>query len=386
MLTIYRRHVKSCPHKRRDQRNCKCPLWVDGMLRGSEIRSSVGRLLGERGSITSWTRANEIVHAWEAQGAIKIEAARLEPTIKEACRRFISDAESRNLAEGTLRKMRALSRQFEDFFSRVGLRFPSQITLDLTREFRESWKDAPISASKKLERLRTAYRFFVDSGWMAENHATKIKAPKIVEPPVLPFSDDEMARILGAAKMLDGEAERRGDSRGPEVYAFVLTMRYGGLRIGDATMLHRRTLDVVDQRLRLRTDKTGTDVMVPIPSFMVQALLAVEKPSGCFFCRKTERADSASDFWRKRKLDKLWALAGVEDGHPHRFRHTFACSLLSAGVPLGVVSKLLGHASEKVTEKHYGAWVKARQDAADEAVRRALGEWIQPAANRPKVM
>jgi len=40
MLTIYRRHRKSCKHraKGRKHRHCECPIWVDGYLSGHEIR------------------------------------------------------------------------------------------------------------------------------------------------------------------------------------------------------------------------------------------------------------------------------------------------------------------------------------------------------------
>jgi integrase len=65
----------------------------------------------------------------------------------------------------------------------------------------------------------------------------------------------------------------------------------------------------------------------------------------------------------------LFELAGVKDGHAHRFRDTFATSLLLKGVPLETVSELLGHRSTKVTEQSYSPWVKARQDKLEEAVR-----------------
>ena len=55
-------------------------------------------------------------------------------------------------------------------------------------------------------------------------------------------------------------------------------------------------------------------------------------------------------------------MAGIEAGHAHRFRDTFAVELLLQGVDLQDVSILLGHSSMKITEKHYAPWVKARQE------------------------
>jgi len=37
----------------------------------------------------------------------------------------------------------------------------------------------------------------------------------------------------------------------------------------------------------------------------------------------------------------------------HSLRATFACQLMNRGVDIYMVSKMLGHGSEKVTEKHY---------------------------------
>jgi integrase len=71
--------------------------------------------------------------------------------------------------------------------------------------------------------------------------------------------------------------------------------------------------------------------------------------------------DSASDLWR-RKLRQVFKLAKIEHAHPHRFRHTFAVELLKKGVPIEEVSILLGHSSVRITERHYAAWVEARQE------------------------
>lgn len=72
----------------------------------------------------------------------------------------------------------------------------------------------------------------------------------------------------------------------------------------------------------------------------------------------------------QRSLRRLFRLAGVPDGHAHRFRDTFAVELLLAGVPLDRVSILLGHQSVKVTERHYTPWLRARQEQVEADVRR----------------
>ena len=46
----------------------------------------------------------------------------------------------------------------------------------------------------------------------------------------------------------------------------------------------------------------------------------------------------------------------------HRLRDTFAVGLLSKGVPMEEVSRMLGHGSIKTTERHYARWNKGRQD------------------------
>jgi site-specific recombinase XerD len=63
--------------------------------------------------------------------------------------------------------------------------------------------------------------------------------------------------------------------------------------------------------------------------------------------------------------------AGIRSqGHmiSHRLRATFAVDLLSKGVPLEHVSKLLGHKSVTTTERQYAKRVKGRQDRLDALV------------------
>jgi integrase/recombinase XerD len=71
--------------------------------------------------------------------------------------------------------------------------------------------------------------------------------------------------------------------------------------------------------------------------------------------------------WQK-KLHRVFQRAGLNNGHSHQLRDTFAVDLLSKGVPLEEVSKLLGHESIKTTERYYAKWVPERQARLDNLV------------------
>src|SRR5688572_10870422 len=137
------------------------------------------------------------------------------------------------------------------------------------REFRATWKDAPISALKRLERVRSFFRFCQASGWISTNPAAAVKPPKITTPPTLPFDDGEFQRILKACDEFSLSGIYKDKNR-VRIKALVLLMRHSGLRIGDAVLLKRER--IVNGRLFLHTQKTGTPVYLPLPPVVLSAL------------------------------------------------------------------------------------------------------------------
>lgn len=69
-------------------------------------------------------------------------------------------------------------------------------------------------------------------------------------------------------------------------------------------------------------------------------------------------------------LRRVFKMAGVQ-GHPHRFRHTFAAGLLGSGVLVERVARLMGHSDSRTTATVYSAWIQERQNAAEADVRAA---------------
>jgi len=67
----------------------------------------------------------------------------------------------------------------------------------------------------------------------------------------------------------------------------------------------------------------------------------------------------------------LEADGGPRPAHLHMLRDTFAVEYLLAGMPLEEVSRLLGHSSVLITQKHYAPWVLERQHRLATSVRTA---------------
>jgi integrase len=358
MLTIYRRHVSACPHTSRNYKQCKCPLWVQGTLAGANVRQSL--------NLTSWETGQRIVRDWEANGRIgQIKGS--VPTIPEAIAKFLEDGTARGLSAASMGKYALLlERRLVPWAASEGYRLLRQLDVSECRDFRASWPDAPLSASKKLERLRTFFKFCMESGWLDTNPAKRLAMPKVPRTPTLPFTAEEMDAIMRACETypIKGIYGKRNRQR---ITAFVLVLRYTGLRIGDVVTLARSA--VQDGGIFLYTQKTGTHVRVPVPPFVLNALAAVPHVGMRFFWSGRGKLKSCVTDWQ-RTLQRMFELAGVAGGHAHRFRDTFAVELLLAGVAIEDVAILLGHSSKDITEKHYAPWVAARQARLESAVQK----------------
>lgn len=302
------------------------------------------------------------------EGSLPLPVEREPVSIRAACEEFLSNARARGLKEdSTVYKYRLLFGQINTFVRDHGLRFLRELDLPTLRKFRASWANENFSAQKKLESLRTFFRFAQANGWIAENAAAKLESQKTRRPQVLPFTREEWLRILAACDAYGDNYGRTGQDNARRLRALVLLLRYSGLRIGDVVSLPRGR--IAEGKLFLYTAKTGTPVWCPLPDVVIQALDAVRGTSEkYFFWAGQGKLKSAVGDWQ-RSLKKLFALAKVAGGHPHRFRHTFAVELLLAGVPTERVSVLLGHSSTRITEKHYSAWVRARQEQLEADVR-----------------
>jgi integrase/recombinase XerD len=387
MLTLYRRHLKRCSRKEdRYWKRCSCPMWVEGTVNGSYTRRSL--------QTASWERAQGL--AQQIESADDPQAAPAKPeqatTIEQAVREYLADAKARELSEATIYKLEIIFRkQFLAWAKSEGYTLLRELDLRAVQTFRASWLDGGLAKKKKQERLTGFFWFCIRAGWITQSPTVNLKRITVHQTPTDYFTRDEYAKILDATGRLDQGMGRAYDAekRGQRIRTLTELMRWSGLRIRDAVTLEKTRL--IGDNLLLYQAKTGTPVYVPLPTYVAEAVRNVPpgpKPNPrYYFWSGNGHPKSVVADWQ-RSYRRLFALAGLEkpDGtakrcFPHMFRDTFAVENLLAGVPIDQVSMLLGHASVRITEKHYSPWVKARQDQLAASVRNA---WVTSGAEHPK--
>ncbi len=350
VLTAYRRHRASCKHRSRRYKGCFCPIWVQGILDGVSVRRSL--------DLSNWEAAQRRIRDLEIHGE------KNSISVTEACEKFKADCRARNLSKATIKKYKYPLQELEDKFGSLPVR---EIRVEDLRELRAGWIFSPVTARKRVEYLRAFFAFCVSAGWVQLNPAKSLKPPAARPSPTMPFTQDEWGRIVRALDQY-GEAHAQSPERiRKQLRALALLMRYSGLRISDAVALTRDR--VRDGRLFLYQAKTGQPVLVPLPPEVIRALGECDKSDSYFWTGPGSLQTTVTKF--QARLQKIFTLAKISDGHSHRFRDTFAVELLQRGVPLETVSVLLGHQSLSTTEKHYAPWVKSRQDALEKAVKKA---------------
>jgi integrase len=365
-LHSFRSHSKRCALRGRANANCDCPIWIDGIdEHGQRVCFSLGT--------NNAAVAERMKRAAEMRGAIEeteVEAEAAAPIVLgEACRRFVeANAE---LSPDRIKKYERLFRRMVDFGQRRGLRYLRDLDLDVLTAFRVEWyarwHQQPGTMCLNIQILRKFFRFGVNHKWTKVNPAAELEMPKARQRPTLPFVDEEWQRILGAF----GKYEKRaGHVAARRLYAFVLLMRYSGMRIGDCVRSEKSW--IVGDRVSFCTQKTNAQVRNKLPTRVVELLNTLPLNGGrFFFWTGASTLHSAVGKWQRR-LRVLFDLAGIPKGHSHRFRDTYAFDLTHHGeTTLEELRQALGHANTRVTEKFYSHWIAERQKRLEEKQDRA---------------
>lgn len=217
----------------------------------------------------------------------------------------------------------------------------------LTADSDEARRSRQASANRILTILKAALNRAYQDGDVQSDHAwRKVKPFEKADGVKLRYlSDDESRRLVNATD----------PTFRPMVQAGLLT----GARYAELANLEARDFDRQARTVRLRETKAGEhrDVYLSDEGFtLFDAATAGLAPNQPIFPRPDGLKWSASQ--QARPLAAACKAAGIESTGFHDLRRTFGARLALQGVPMAIIAKALGHADERITQRHYAHLAK----------------------------
>lgn len=191
------------------------------------------------------------------------------------------------------------------------------------------------SASRKLNSIRTFFRFLKGDGVIAQNPSLEVSHPKYTQAP---------PRIL---TKLEYRALRDFAKEDPRTYAMVELLLQTGLRIGELAAI--KTSDIKDGNLIIEKRE------VPLNKAVQKAIddyLKVRHSSSDehIFVTKTGRPLLIRNI--RTIITRCFREVGVEDAKVQDLRNSFIAYQLMNGSSISYISKIVGHKRLSSTEKY----------------------------------
>lgn len=302
------------------------------------------RLNGDPGSIEFHQDYQRIHASFEAG---KGGAGVLPGSFEALCRSYFGCPEFRQLKPRSQREYKYFGDKMREEYGKLPIR---GISRRFVIAFRDSMQDRPAGANQAVKVLRVILGHGVDREWLTTNPAKGVKALKIGDG-WQPWPEASLERA------------HKGFTGAPRI-AFMLAL-YTGQRKGD--ILAMRWNDIDGDGIRVKQQKTGTELWIPLHPTLRAELAQVERKGMTIVARLDGRPYTEGGFYRqwRTQQDKL----GLALLPLHGLRKNATQILFEVGCTTQEVQAITGHASLQMLQ-HYGKGANQKRMA-----QRAMNAW-----------
>jgi integrase/recombinase XerD len=229
-------------------------------------------------------------------------------------------------------------RKFNDFNSKIKLIDCTPRVLDAFENHCRKLGNVENTVSCTMSFVKMIIKAAYRDGTITHDPSRDYKKAKYKDPDRQYLTEAEIAKI---AKYIDDEGKHSNEAN------WFLFSCYCGLRFGDVAKFDKSRID--NDRITLRTSKTGATVSIKIHARLKTVIDRLGK-------------NPVSTQKYNAKLKLIATSCEIEKPlSSHIARHTFAVLFLTLGGSMEVLSKLMGHAKQSVTQI-YGKIVDKRID------------------------
>jgi site-specific recombinase XerD len=268
----------------------------------------------------------------------------IQEVLKNLLPKFIKDLEEKGRSQSTILAYRADLEQLVSYLEEHGKGLPTDVSKEEIEAFRDTLlnkKYTPKSVSRKLNAVKTFFRWLVTEGHISLNPSEDVSHPKIQQ---------VMPKFLSPLEYRALRDVVRDDER---IAAIVELILQTGLRISEVANI--KLTDVSDHELKIVSYSTQPERIIPLNEPGKQALesyltIRPQTDSPYIFVSKNGKPLAIRNI--RAAIDRYMQRAGIENFSVNDLRTTFMVENLKAGVDLVLLSHVSGHRRLSTTERY----------------------------------
>jgi len=267
-----------------------------------------------------------------------------QDTVKSLLPKFISDLGNKGRSPATMLAYRSDLEQLLEYLTKNSIATPNQIKssdLDSFRDALLSQKFTPKSVSRKLNAIKTFFRWMVENSYLTTDLSKSVSHPKVEGTAPKFLTPIEYRALRDVVK---------SDSR---ISAMIELILQSGLRISEVANI--KMANLTDSQIKIEGYATQPERITPLNKPAKDALdkYLIDRPkieSEYIFISKTGKPLAVRNI--RASVDRFIQKAELPKYSVNDLRTTFIVENIKNGVDLILISQVTGHKRLSTTERY----------------------------------